>query len=183
MLRLLVVAIQEGLPLRERLAAFAERYDASASVLGLFIAVIGFGVTLLAVRKARSAAEQAKIAAMAARSDVYRVDSVARISAVVAALNELKNMHRRGEWRVALPEYTRLRQQLIEVKNPHSPLEEAEISSIQSAIQHLAGIEKKVENSLDPGGLSVEAWTFNDIISAQVDRLNAILVALKSRQV
>jgi hypothetical protein len=93
----------------ETLAWIAEyRIGDLASIAGVLIALVGFGLTLRGVRKTKSAAQSAAIAAEVTRNSIRRLDTVVDFSAAITILDEIKRLHRGGQW-MLLPEPPRVR--------------------------------------------------------------------------
>jgi hypothetical protein len=94
-----------------------------ASIIGVFISIIGFIVTIFNVLRSKSAAKQAEQAALKIREDIKRIDIVAEISAAKGAIDEIKRLQRQEAWEILPDRYSALRTLLISIKssNPDLP--------------------------------------------------------------
>src|SRR3954465_6428111 len=70
------------------LRAWAAEWGDIASVAGFFLAIVGFGITIFGVWRSKSAAEQARPAALAARESIARYDAIAELAATMAIMEE-----------------------------------------------------------------------------------------------
>jgi len=75
------------------------------NVVGVIASLAGLGWTIRLAWQAKTAAEQARDAAREARDHVLRFDLIAALSAAIAALDEIKGLHRIGAWEMALIRY------------------------------------------------------------------------------
>lgn len=151
-----------------------------SSLVGLAITVVGFWVTVHAAIKSRKAAERAEAAAKAARSRLLKLDAIQLLASVIAILEEVKRLHRDGEWS-ALPEkYGTARRSLIEIRSTELVLAEEQGAIVQGAIAQLATIEKKVEQRLADPTIAVNAPKLNALISQQSDGLTKVLTELRN---
>jgi hypothetical protein len=87
-----------------------------ASLAGVIISFIGFVVTVWNVRRSKSAAERAEVAANEARRVIRFYETVSEFSAAIAIMEELKRLHRLGATDVLLDRYAALRKALITVR-------------------------------------------------------------------
>jgi hypothetical protein len=153
-----------------------------ASVAGVAIALVGFVLTLRSVHGSKKAADAARTAAEGARRDIFRSSAMIELSGAAAAMEEIKRLHREGEWRALLPRYSTLRSTLIGIHEARQILSEGHKAALQGAITQLRVLEQEVdralaesnEESLDPAGL-------NALITEQMDRLSAALGELRSQ--
>src|SRR5580698_10532436 len=96
---------------------FCNAWGNVASVAGLLIAVIGFGLTIWGVLSAKSSAEQAKIAALQAKEKILRQGTLTDFSSAIGIMEEIIRMHRRKEWEFVLERHTELEKILVELRN------------------------------------------------------------------
>lgn len=103
---------------------------------------------------------------------------IADVSSVIAMMNEVKRFHREGNWSGALERYPEIRQKIISLHNTGSNLTEEHKTFLTGASQHFSDMETRVERVVARSPETVDAPRLNKIVSAQVDRLNEILVTL-----
>ena len=66
-------------------------------------------------------------------------------------MEELKRIHRAGEWELALHKYHDMRLMLADIRSRHPTLTERERIAIQGAIDQLATIEREVARAVGAG--------------------------------
>ena len=152
-----------------------------ASIVGLALAIVGFLFTLIGVWKSKSAADRAAVAAAQARDNIIVLHPGDDFATAVAAMDEIKRLHRADAWVVLPDRYSDLRKRLVSLRTTYADLSEDDRAVIQSAIQHLVTLEGKVERALAAGSPPTNVPKMNEIISAQLDKLSELLALLKTR--
>ena len=102
-----------------------------ASIVGLLVALVGFVITIIGVLGARRAAERAEWAARAARTRLLKLDAIGVISSVITTLEDVKRLHREGQWEVLPEKYGSARRSLIEVRSSDLYLDEGQVGLIR----------------------------------------------------
>lgn len=147
-------------------------------VIGLAITLFGFAATLAGVHKSKTAAERAELAARSTRDSIRHFETVVDFSGVIAMLEDVKRGHRQEQWSLMLDRYAAIRKVLVTLKAANVNLTAEQQSEIQLALTNISGIEETVEAGLsDPESLRPDQ--FNQIVSQDIDRLQAMLVDLK----
>ena len=155
-------------------------YGDFASVLGLLIALVGFGITIYGVWTSRSASERASIAANEAKLAVMRTETISNFSSAVTVMEEVKRLHRAGAWAVVPDRYSFLRRSLISIVTNHDDLTETHKVLIQSAVAQFRELESSVETFLSGGKNVPNSAKLNKIVTAQMDKLDEILNTVKT---
>jgi uroporphyrinogen-III synthase len=160
-----------------------------ASVLGLFVSVIGFWFALLSLRESREASLKAKDAALraeeaarATRDSIFKSDTIANCSQAIGILDEIKVLQRKGDWTVLPDRYSAVRRILVSMKSVAGQLTAAQVEILQGSLAQFTEIEKKIEASLASGKKPLTHARFNEVVSAQVDKLHEILIAMKQKE-
>lgn len=152
-----------------------------ASIIGVLISLIGFGVTIYNVVRSKTAAEKAEHAAQKTREDINRINVVMEFASAISAMEEIKRLQRREAWELLPERYSSLRTLLISIKTAAAGLTNSQKSSIQSSIQHLTNLESQVEQKLAKGADSLNAPDLNLVLSKQLNKLNELMVIIKTR--
>ena len=153
-----------------------------ASVAGVFIAVIGFGVTIYNTIRTKKAAEQADQRIEEVRRGLRHVDTVAELSQALLMMEEVKRLHRDKMW-PGLPEKcSALRQLLISIRSANAELSDDQGAAIQSAIVAFRQLESKVERTLAAGAGPPDVPRTNAAVSRQMDQLREVLVCIRDSQ-
>jgi len=144
-----------------------------ASLLGLFITVVGFGITIWNVRKSRKLSESI-------RDRIYHLDAIVELGFVVASLEEIKNLlrtslHAQVPYRLGI-----VRNRLIAIRSQSPQLSEEDKSAIQSAITNFANLEKRLDISIQNKANQLAWARDNAVISNDQGRLSEMLGRLKS---
>jgi hypothetical protein len=107
------------------------------------------------------------------------VDTVVDSSTAITALEEIKRLHRTGQWALLPDRYTALRRLLVTLRATRSGLTEAHLTALQAAITNLRELEATVERGLECP-VTLKASKFNTIVSRDLDGLVQMLVELKA---
>jgi len=150
-----------------------------ASVVGAIIGLIGFVIIIINVRSSRKAAMQAENAVLKVRVDIQRLHSVEDFSSALAAMTEIKTLHRQQIWQLLPERYSALRKSLISIRATTPDLSEDQKTTLQNAIHNFSTMEADVEKFLADGSESPDVARFNIAVSRQFDRLQQILVEIK----
>lgn len=149
-----------------------------ASIAGVAISLVGFAVTVLNVRRSRSAAERAEAAANDARRLIRGYETITDFSAAIAIMEEIKRLHRVGQIDPLLDRYAALRKTLIEVRKM-SPLANQNMDQvIQNAITTLAAMEDLVERARAARS-APNFVQLNQRLSRDIDELYGVFVDMK----
>jgi hypothetical protein len=153
-----------------------------ASLAGVAISLFGFALTLVGIFLSRRAAEQARCAAEEARDSIRLFDAVVDFSMAITILEEVKRLHRVGQWSLLPDRYSAIRKILITLRSSRVDLSEAQLAIIQGALTTLRSIEKAVEKALG-NPQSLKASRFNDVLTGDIDGLIATLEELRAVKV
>jgi len=151
-----------------------------SGVVGVFISVVGFLVTLLTLSRTKKAAEAAADAARQAKDNIKLMDAVAGFGEAVAIIEEMKRHHRNNALQLIPDRCSTVKKILISTKISNQDLSESHQTIIQDCLVTLASIEKTVDDAvinqkkLDPVRL-------NKILSNKADSLVGILSELKGK--
>ena len=158
---------------------WAARWGDLASIAGLVLSIVGFGVTILGVWRAKSAAEQARQAAVAARESIAHYDAIADLSAAIAIMDEIKRLQREHVWSLLPDRYSELRRRLVAIRESHAQLSRLERQTIRLAIGAFAECAAEVELRLEDGSMTLSAATLNGRLSYHLDEVYAVLLSLQ----
>ncbi len=114
----------------KELQEWAAPWGDLTSVVGLLLSLVGFAVTIVQVRRAKSAAEQARQAA------------IADLSSAMAVMDEIKRLQRNGIWPLLPDRYSELRRRLIAIRQSHAQLTEEQRESLSVTIDRFAELER-----------------------------------------
>jgi len=144
-----------------------------SSILGILIAIIGFWITIISVRRAKKISQQV-------REDIAKVNTIEEFSAALMTMNEIKTLNREGNYSILPDKCSALRKSLISIKKTTPNLSGSHEDSLQNAILHFSDLEKKVERHLANKDTTIDVPRINQLISKQVDNLNEILIEIKT---
>lgn len=152
-----------------------------SSIVGLFISVIGFAVTIWGVIKSKNAAESTKETAEKMQKDLRRLDTIVDISSVVGIMEEIKRHHRNNNWIILPDRYSSLRGKLVLIKSTHNDLTDKQKTFLQSAIQQSKLIEENVEKALSKNLEPQNFAKLNKLLSDEIDKLNEVMAEIKNQ--
>jgi hypothetical protein len=150
-------------------------YGDLASIVGLAISIIGFGVTLWAVFRAKSAAQAARDAVKKVSVIEVRTSAVADCSTAIQAMQEIERLHRdRDPWQRLPDRYTDVVRLLIAIKANDGQINEVHKVALTGAISQFQGLKKQVERVL-VGKATAAPDQMNGIVASQIQRVQEIL--------
>ena len=150
-----------------------------ASVLGVLIALVGFGVTIMNVIESKRAADRAESAANQTLERVRYVDTVENLSKAIAIIAEIQRLNRAKEWKVLLDRHLELRSILTEIRGSTPQLNDYHRAVIQSGIAHSSSMSNKIEIALGEIDQEPNVPQMNKILSKQVEKFGDILVEMR----
>jgi hypothetical protein len=154
-------------------------FRAWAAEWGNIASVVGFGVTFFGVWRSKSAAEQARQAAIAARESIANYDVIAELSSAMAIMDEIKRHQRQRTWSILPDRYSELRRRLVTIRGAQAQITEGHRQTLQLAIQKLAAQERIVERSIASGVAPPNPDKLNDVVSGQIDEVHIVLLTLQ----
>lgn len=152
-----------------------------ASVFGVAVSLVGFVYTLKQVTRSKEAAQRAEQAALSTRAKILMADTVMDLSSAIAMMEEIKRLHRNGEWNQLPDRYSALKTLLISIRTSSGKLSAEHSTSLLSSVQHFNDIEQRVERALARGKTPSNVSRLNEIVSLQLDRTHEILAVLKQQ--
>lgn len=153
-----------------------------SSVAGLVVTVVGFLITVRMVRRSRSAAVAAEGAAVATRDSIKHMDTVADLSAAIAAMSEIVILQRRNAWELIYERYACLRRALVTVQTGGAFLRQDQETALQSAILMCSAGQAAMEEKLAGRTSGFDVCQSNKVLSREMDRLQKILIELKTQE-
>jgi hypothetical protein len=144
------------------------------SILGLVVTIVTFVYVLIFKKAARKAVDQL-------RADFMRFDAGVEITSAIAAMEEIKRLHREGAWSILPERYSALRKHLISIKGVDPSMLAEEQTVLQGAMQQFLIMEQEVEKALLRKEDPEDVPRYNSIVSKQIDRLQDILVDRRNK--
>lgn len=144
-----------------------------ADLAGLIITLIGFGLTLWGLRRARLAVERA-------RESIQKFNVAANFSAAISGMEEIKRLHRQAAWPILPDRYSDLRRILISIKENFNNFSDEEKSVITSSIQQLTNMEAAVESALQNNKPPPQVTRLNRILSDHIGAAQELLERLRN---
>ncbi|MCB1884552.1 MAG: hypothetical protein KDG89_11255 [Geminicoccaceae bacterium] len=157
--------------------AFVDRWHLGdlASIVGLAIALVGFGATIWNTLKAKRAAEAAEVAVRQTREEMARLYATVDLAGLIERVDSLKTSHRAGEWASVSVQYGLLRRELIKLHARTTILSEGQQKVLQGTIQLLNLLEERAERTLASGIILDDVVELNKRITRQLNRLDQVL--------
>jgi hypothetical protein len=144
-----------------------------------WVSIAGVLLTVWFAWRAKTAAEQARDAAKAARDRILAFDAIAALSSALAAMEELKELHRIAAWDVALRRYALLRRNLVAIENS-GMVTGPQRAKLVVARLDFRSIEAEVERArASAGNEQLDAAEFNKSVSDRIDALIGIMTMIK----
>ena len=163
----------------DQLQSWAADWGNLASVIGTALTLIGFILTIAGVWRSKRAAEKAQRAAETTRASLAQYDAVADLSAATSLMDEIKRLQRLGAWQILPDRYAELRRRLVSLKSSSAQLTDAQRQTFQGAVEEFADLERRIEYSISRGTSPRNPAKFNDIVSSQIDEIQAVLLTIQ----
>lgn len=151
----------------------------AASVVGVFISLIGFAITIVGLARSKSAARQVGAAVAAVRQQLSRQSVAVDLASLMNDIEEIKLLHRFGAWDAMPIRYSAIRKRLFLVKGSTPVLTKNQKASIQGVIEQFRTIEETVEEALASKEPPKDVASLNKVATEQSDKLTAVLVAVQ----
>lgn len=158
------------------LVQFSREWGDVASVIGVLVSLVGFAITIYALLRSKSAAEQAALAVDEVREKIGLREAIADLSSVVNEVDEIKQIHRAEVWSILPPRYTAVKRHLAAIQIANSNLSRREKGAIQGVIQQFTELEHIIEAALAAKRPPEDTPSLNAVVSQQADKLHTILV-------
>ena len=152
-----------------------------ASLIGLIVTFVGFGVTLWNVIRSKRAAEEAERAVKRMRELLVQTNTISEFSSAVVAMDEIRRLHRAAVWAVLPDRYSALKRCLIAVRAANPTMSESHKAAIQAAILHFTAMERKIEETLANKSAPPDVARLNKIVSSQLDSLAEVLAEIQDQ--
>jgi hypothetical protein len=154
---------------------FEEHWGDVASALGLFVAIVGFAITIRAATKAKRAAETA-------RDRISMIDTVSQCTQALSIMEEIKRLCRHQGWAILPDRYALLRRLLVTIRSSVSDLTESQLQDLNSVIQYSSVIEHRIEKSNQTNIPHPSIANLNKEMSDQLDRVTALFGEIRTRK-
>ncbi|OGG48862.1 MAG: hypothetical protein A3F84_28110 [Candidatus Handelsmanbacteria bacterium RIFCSPLOWO2_12_FULL_64_10] len=142
------------------------------------MSLIGFLLTIRQVRRARKATELAREEVSKARADIIRSHTLVDFSQAISLIQDIKRLHRTGEWPPLLDRYSALRKILVAIKASTPRMPQESLHVVQESLQQLIVIEDEVERALHRKRTPSNPVRMNRIMSEQIDKLVELLESM-----
>jgi len=151
-----------------------------ASVLGVLIALGGFGITIWNVRRTKTAAERAEQMVGRIREDVVRIDTVSDCSTAISLMEQIRGHLRDGKIERLPDKVSGLRKIFIQIRKTNTQLSPDQQRSLQSAVTDFRAIEEKVVKALADEPISLDIPRLHSTICRKADSVQEMLVEIKN---
>ncbi len=152
-----------------------------ASFLGLLVSLVGFGFTLLQLKRTKAVAQAARDAANATQENLRNLDTIMDFSSVITMMEEIKRHHRGKNWYILPDRYSELRKKLVAIKATYTTLSAQQQIILQNAVVQFKSMEETVEKTLSKDLIPPNFAKFNVTVSSEIDKLNEVLVEMKNQ--
>lgn len=148
-------------------------------VAGSFLSLLGVAIALFQIRKTRSAAEAAAVAAQAARDALTRSVVLADLTACTTAIDEVKVHVRHSRHESALLRVTDLSKSIVQLQESKQSGSLPK-NEVKRMLTQLGILRDLLERGIQ-GDATVSPIQVNNTLSQIADSLNAFIGRLKFR--
>lgn len=143
------------------------------------VSLLGFGFTLVGVRRAKNAAVQAAQAALSAKRSIMAANALVDFASAMAIMEEIRRLHREAAWKILPDRYSVLKRALLSLRTEHPFLTDQQKITIQGSIVQIRGLEKSVERALAANSEPDKVARMNEILALQIEKISDVLISLK----
>jgi hypothetical protein len=151
-----------------------------ASIIGLFVSILGFVITISNTRKSKTAAEEARDAVVKVRTDLSKIETVSDLSIAITLMEEIKRLQMQSSWMTIPDRCSNLRKNLISIKSNYPNLSIDQKTALQNAIQQFTTIETLVVKALNDNKSPTDPLKLYRIVSLQVDNAYQLLIDIRN---
>jgi hypothetical protein len=148
--------------------------------LGLILTVVGFVITIVQVRRSKTAAESAAEAVKTVRSQITHFDAAAECVSAIQILEEIERLHRMGPIQMLPERYNAARRALILMRTSKPEAVVAYMTPLQDAIVQLATLKDVSDRLIGQGALGVDTAKSNRITTKIIDNLTQLSGELRN---
>ena len=152
-----------------------------ASLAGLLVSLVGFAITIWNVRRSKEASLQAELAARGARDRIMAFDTMKELSAATTTMEEIKRLQRAAAWVVLPDRYSSVRKLLGSVQANGLDFSNDDRIVLVGVMGQLAGLEQLIEKAVASEDWPTNVPKLNNMISQQVDKVNSLMAAFRSK--
>lgn len=147
---------------------------------GNLASVAGLAITIWFAIRAKTAAEQARDAALQMKNRMATLDTLSEVSEAIALMGEIKTLQRLRAWDLVLDRYGNLRRRLVRIEQSGQITSESHRAQISLSLKQFRIIEVKIETARNTGQLDgIDSTRFNEVVSMLIDSLESVMVATK----
>ena len=153
-----------------------------ASGIGLLATVIGLGIAIWQINRARKAARAAQDAASAAQSAsaetrdaIHNVLVVSDLERVIGYVQQIKSFHRDHKWDTCLNMYQLLRSSLADIRARLPEPAAQHRLTLREAIDQVRTIEDNVDTAVRADSSPTAAGNFNPVLNKIQSELEGIV--------
>jgi len=146
---------------------------------GDLVTVVGFALTIFLLWRSKSAAEAARGAAQTATDQLRRNLTLTDVTTATGMIDQVMGLQRQGLWDVVLDKLAALKRLLIRIREQNPGFTEEQLKVMQKVVNQVSQLRGKVEKLLADTEQEADVVKWNRILDAQLDRLEAIAVAVR----
>jgi hypothetical protein len=152
-----------------------------ASVLGVLISILGFGVTVYKVWRSNATALQVKLAVQNLQRDLQRMDVISKMAEASRRLSEIKRLQRENFWSGLPVLYEDLRAKLIDVRD-NAELTDEQTEILRGVIYQTSIMETSIESALKhESSTKLDSVKYNQVLSKKIDELQAVFNQIRNQ--
>jgi hypothetical protein len=147
-------------------------------LIGLIVTLIGFGVTIVQLRRTKKVAEAIKSEAERIKLSLNTYDLAHGASRAQYALGTTRRHIRNGMWEDATETFEDFRRGLVALKANGAPLTDKQGSDIDAASKYILKLCLRIEQGAQRGNISIDVAKTLSIIRSHADLIDEISTAI-----
>ena len=156
------------------------RLEFLAAQWGNLLSGAGLAITIWLAMRAKTAAEQARDAALQMKNRMATLDTLSEVSGAIELMGEIKTLQRLRAWDLVLDRYGNLRRRLVRIEQSNQVTSESHRTQIVASLGQFRIIERKIESARGTRrNDGIDSAKFNDVVSKQIDSLESVMIAIK----
>ncbi len=159
---------------------FSTTWGDIVTTVGTILTIAGLLWTIINTNKAQRSAESARQAAVEARNEIKKRDTIDHLVQAIALIEEIKGFQRNRIW-ISMPEkYSTLRKLLLEIRDTYPNITEEQRTLIIGSISQISRAETNVEKYLEDSSNEISFSKFNSTVSQQLETLIGLMNQIRN---
>lgn len=149
-------------------------------MLGFVLTIVGFSFSLMFAYRSKTAAEQARDAAIKAQHRITDMERFGDLETAIAVLEETMRLLRQHAFDIAVDRLTIVKRELSRIRSGTNNLTESDMSIVQNTIAKVSTIMTSIETGKQKQTKPIDVARINSVLSDEIGHLSGLKTKLIS---